>query len=188
MKIIFVSYNFVSDDLVSAQIDRAGAASMDRCRHDFDKIRLDEKANLIIASIHLGFWSSNVSNKQIDVFKRLFDSGVDIVLGHSSHMPQAIIAREDGKLGFFSLGNFIFRPDYSLPSQALTTIAPKLEIDVQENTTDVMIYPVRINNDGIPRLEEKDNNDILYELVKASNDFSTSIKIDGNLGQMSVNN
>ncbi len=91
LRIVFVSYNFVLEDLVSAQPNRAGgAASIDGCNHDYNEIRKQNQADFIIASIHLGYWSSNVSDEQIDAVQYLFDSGVDIVIGHSPHMPQAI--------------------------------------------------------------------------------------------------
>ena len=159
LRIVFVSYNFVLKDLVPAQSNRAGGASIDSCNYDYNKIRLQNQADLIVASIHLGYWSSNVSDEQIDVVQYLFDSGIDIVIGHSPHMPQAIgnittnqeeEGGEEEKLAFFSLGNFILRPDYIMPSQAHTTIVPKLDINAESNIMNVTIYPVRIDNDGIP--------------------------------------
>lgn len=63
LRIVFVSYNFVLKDLVSAQSNRAGGASIDSCNHDYNKIRLQNQADLVVASIHLGYWSSNVSDE-----------------------------------------------------------------------------------------------------------------------------
>jgi poly-gamma-glutamate synthesis protein (capsule biosynthesis protein) len=198
LKIVFVSYNFVLEDLVLAQTNSAGAATIDSCNHDYNKIRLEAGADLVIASIHLGSWSSNVNNEQIDVVRHLFDSGIDIVIGHSPHMPQAIgktttTTKDEWrteKLAFFSLGNFILRPEYVMPSKAYTTIVPKLDINTENNLANVKIYPVRIGNDGIPYLEEKGNgnNEIISKIAKDSEEkFDTSIKINDNIGQLSVN-
>lgn len=184
-RIAFVSYNFMIDDLVSAQANRAGGASVDACNHDYNNIRSQKGADLIIASIHLGYWSPDVNEEQIKVVQHLFDSGVDIVIGHSPHMPQAIAATKGGNLAFFSLGNFILRPDYTMPELAHTTVVPQIDI-YANNTVDVIIYPVRIDDDGIPHLEEHSNNDIISRIAKDSDEFSTSIIIHDNLGLLAV--
>jgi hypothetical protein len=184
-RIAFVSYNFMLEDLVSAQANRAGGASMDACNHDYNSIRLQKGADLIIASIHLGYWSPDVNEAQVKVVQHLFDSGVDMVIGHSPHMPQAIAATKGGNLAFFSLGNFILRPDYTMPELAHTTIVPQIDI-YDNNTVDVIIYPVRIDDDGIPHLEEHSNNDIISRIAKDSDEFSTSIIIHDNLGLLAV--
>ncbi|NOJ30415.1 MAG: hypothetical protein DA328_09645, partial [Nitrososphaeraceae archaeon] len=145
LRIMFVSYNFVLKKLVSAQTNHAGGASIEGCKHDYNKMKLQNKADIIIASIHLGYWSSHVSARQIDVVQHLFDSGVDIVIGHSPHIPQAIQKTktiEGEKLAFFSLGNFILKPDYVMPLEAHTTIVPKITIDTENNIMNVTIYSV----------------------------------------------
>ena len=184
-RIALVSYNFVIDDLVSAQANRAGGASMDACNHDYNNIRLQKGADLIIASIHLGYWSPDVNEAQVKVVQHLFDSGVDMVIGHSPHMPQAIAATKGGNLAFFSLGNFILRPDYIMPELAHTTIVPKIDF-YADNTVNVTIYPVRIDDGGIPHLEEHGNNDTISRIAKDSDEFSTSIIIHDNLGLLSI--
>jgi hypothetical protein len=184
-RIAFVSYNFMLEDLVSAQANRAGGASMDACNHDYNSIRLQKGADLIIASIHLGYWSPDVNEAQVKVVQHLFDSGVDMVIGHSPHMPQAIAATKGGNLAFFSLGNFILRPDYIMPELAHTTIVPKIDF-YADNTVNVTIYPVRIDDGGIPHLEEHSNNNIISRIAKDSDEFSTSIIIYDNLGLLSI--
>jgi poly-gamma-glutamate capsule biosynthesis protein CapA/YwtB (metallophosphatase superfamily) len=185
LRIAFVSYNFMLENLVSAQANRAGGASMDACNHDYNNIRSQKGADLIIASIHLGYWSPNVNEEQFEVVQHLFRSGVNIVIGHSPHMPQAIGATKSGNLAFFSLGNFILRPDYMMPPLAHTTIVPKIDI-YADNTVNVTIYPVRIDNDGIPHLEEKSNNEIISRIAKDSDKFYTSLKIHDNLGLLTI--
>jgi poly-gamma-glutamate capsule biosynthesis protein CapA/YwtB (metallophosphatase superfamily) len=185
LRIAFVSYNFVNNDLVSVQANRAGGANMDACNHDYNNIRSQKGADLIIASIHLGYWSPVINEEQFEVVQHLFHSGVNIVIGHSSHMPQAIGATKAGNLAFFSLGNFILRPDYTMPPLAHTTIVPKIDI-YADNTVNVTIYPVRIDDDGIPHLEEKSNNEIISRIAKDSDNFNTSLKIHDNLGLLLI--
>jgi poly-gamma-glutamate capsule biosynthesis protein CapA/YwtB (metallophosphatase superfamily) len=181
--ITFVSYNFMIRDLVSAGINRSGAADMDLCSHDFNQLK---DADIIIASIHLGYWSANVSPRQVTEIQRLFDVGVDIVIGHSPHIPQAIATTDAGNLAFFSLGNFILNPDHLMPPLAHTSIVPRLDIYTHNNTMNLTIYPINIDNEGIPHLEENSNNRIISRIVKDSDNFYTSINICDNLGQLSV--
>ncbi len=181
--ITFVSYNFMIRDLVSASINRSGAADMDLCSHDYNHLK---DADIIIASIHLGYWSANVSQRQVTETQRLFDAGVDIVFGHSPHIPQAIATTEAGNLAFFSLGNFILNPDHLMPPLAHTSIVPRLDIYTHNNTMNLTIYPINIDNEGIAHLEENKNNRIISRIVKDSDNFYTSINIHDNLGRLSV--
>lgn len=178
-KVAFVSYNMVNLNLVSADKNKAGAAVFERCNHDYDRIR-SSGANLIIVSIHIGYWSSEVIEEQIQLVNKLFDLGADIVIGHSSHMPQAIMEK-DGKLAFFSLGNFILRPDYKMPELSHTTIIPR--IDVSQEKIDVTILPVKIDNDGIPYFDNTD--EIISRIASDSKEFNTIIEISNNSGHLS---
>ncbi|MGH9909569.1 MAG: CapA family protein [Nitrososphaerales archaeon] len=185
-KIAFVSYNFVTLDKISAGTDKGGAASLEGCKHDYSKIR-SEGVDLIIASIHYGIWSADVDKDQIQLENKLFGSGVDIVIGHSPHIPQAIMSK-DGKLAFFSLGNFIFRPDYKMPALAYTSIVPKIEI--YRDKIEVTIYPDRIGDDGIPYLDKvsstQGNGEIITRIAKVSKALNTDIDLRDNLGYLSV--
>jgi poly-gamma-glutamate synthesis protein (capsule biosynthesis protein) len=120
MRMALFSYNLVMPELFASGPDKAGAARPDGCKHDYKSKA--EDAELVIASVHVGRWSADVNATQVELVNRLFDSGVDIVIGHSPHIPQAVMVR-DGKLAFFSLGNFILRPDYTMPALAYTTSA-----------------------------------------------------------------
>jgi poly-gamma-glutamate capsule biosynthesis protein CapA/YwtB (metallophosphatase superfamily) len=184
LDIAFVSYNFVLPHLVSADTNHPGAASMNACNHDYNNFRLEDGVDIVVASIHLGVWSPDVNKDQIKVVDYLIKSGVDIVIGHSPHMPQAISAKEEGKLAFFSLGNFIFRPDYDMPSLAHTTIVPKINL-YKDYKVDATIYPVRIDSGGIPHVE-KNTSDIISRIADASKKFNTSIEVQGNLGYVST--
>jgi poly-gamma-glutamate synthesis protein (capsule biosynthesis protein) len=183
--IVFVSYNFVLEKEVSAGAENAGAASLDRCMHDYDAIK-SNGADIIIASIHLGYWSARASIEQKRVVEGLFASGVDMVIGHSPHMPQAVFADEDGKIAFFSLGNFVFRPDYEMKPLAYTTIVPRIELS--DDHIDVTIYPFTIDRQGVPHDESegKDGEAIISRIVNDSKSFGTAIDIAGKIGHMSV--
>ena len=186
LNLAFVSYNFVLPHLISADTNRAGAARLDRCNHNYEYLKLHNGTDIIIASIHLGLWSPDVSNEQVRVVNHLFESGVDIVIGHSPHMPQAIMITKGGKLAFFSLGNFIFRPNYEMPLLAHTTILPKINL-YKLNRMDVEVYPVKIDTGGIPHVEEENTKDIISKIAENSKKFDTSIDLLGNVGYVSSN-
>ncbi len=183
LNIAFVSYNFLLPHLVSADTNHPGAASLSACNQDYNNFRLKKNVDLIIASIHLGIWSPDVNKDQIKVVDYLIKSGVDIVIGHSPHMPQAILATE-GNLAFFSLGNFIFRPDYEMPLLAHTTILPKINL-YKDDRMDTTIYPIIIDAGGVPHIE-KSANDIVSRIAEASEKFDTSIEVESNLGYVST--
>lgn len=179
LRFAFVSYNFVTTE-VSADANKAGSAHIDRCQHDYGKIR-SQGIDHIIASIHYGSWSPVVNEGQVNLVNKLFDLGADIVIGHSPHMPQAIMV-EDGKIAFFSVGNFILRPDYEMPPLAHTTIFPRIEF--YQDRIDVTIYPVKIDNDGIPHFDN--SGEIISRIASDSKDFNTFLEIRDNLGYLSI--
>jgi poly-gamma-glutamate capsule biosynthesis protein CapA/YwtB (metallophosphatase superfamily) len=98
-------------------------------------------------------------------------------------MPQAIMTSKGGKLAFFSLGNFIFRPDYKMPPLAYTTILPKINL-YKDNKMDVEAYPVKIDAGGIPHLEEANTTDIISRIAEDSKQFDTLIDLHGNVGYL----
>ena len=179
-RIAFVSYDFVIPELVAATPNNPGVATFDGCRHDYTKIK-SEGVDLVVASIHYGFWSSEVTEEQARIVSGLLGAGVDVVMEHSPHMPQALMAK-DGRVAFFSLGNFIFRPDYEMPPLAYTSIVPR--ISFFKDRVDVVIRPIRIDTDGIPHLDP--GTETIQRITEASVAFNTVLRIEGNVGYLSI--
>ena len=179
-RIAFVSYDFVEAELAGATSTSAGAATFNGCNPNFAKIK-SENVDLLVVSIHYGTWSSEVTEDQFDLVTRLLDAGADIVIGHSPHMPQAVMGG-NGKLAFFSLGNFIFRPDYRMPPLAYTSIVP--HITILNDLVSATIYPIKIDYNGIPSLDQ--GNETIRRIADASRAFNTILKIEGNIGQLST--
>jgi len=179
-RVAFVSYNFVISPLVSAKPDEAGAATLSACQHNYDEIR-SQGADLIIASVHYGFWSSDVVEGQVQLVSRLLSAGVDVVIGHSPHIPQAVMAT-GGKLALFSLGNFVFKPDYEMPPLAYTSIIAKIEFF--EHSIDLTVRPVMIDDRGIPRIDP--GSETVSRVAKASERFGTFLDIRGSVGRLSI--
>ena len=66
-----------------------------------------------------------------------------------------------------------------MPPLVYTSIVPRLDM-MDNNTINSTIYPIRIDNEGIPHLEE--NN--ISRIVKDSGNFYTSMNTHDNLGQL----
>jgi len=178
--IVFVSYDFVLTQLVSATSNGAGAATLAGCQQNLLKIKSDN-VDLLVVSIHYGTWSSEVTQDQMDLVIRLLDAGTDLVIGHSPHIPQAVMAK-NGKLAFFSLGNFIFRPDYRMPPSAYMSVVPR--ITFSRDRVYVSIHPVIIDYNGIPSPDH--SNTTIRKIAQASQAFDTILEITGNTGQLSI--
>jgi hypothetical protein len=62
-----------------------------------------------------------------------------------------------------------------MPLLAHTSIVPRLDIYTHYNTMNLMnltIYPINIDNEGIPHLEENSNNRIISKLSKIQTTFT----------------
>ncbi len=65
-------------------------------------------ADVVVLSLHWGihFLPKLIADYQPAVAKAAFAAGADLILGHHAHVPKAI-GVNDGKVCFYSLGNFI---------------------------------------------------------------------------------
>ena len=94
--------------VIFAGASQAGVAplSPELVCHDIQ--RLSEVADAVVVSCH---WGEENSFEVHPVARRLahrfFEAGADVILGHHPHVPQAVEVR-DGKVVFYSLGNFAF--------------------------------------------------------------------------------
>jgi len=104
--IIFAGYNDVYGIL-----DLPGAVRA------IQNTRAMNTSSFIIAYIHWGDEYTLVGNKrQQHIAHQIVDAGVDVVIGHHPHVVQHI-EEYDGKLIFYSLGNFIFDQYFSKDTQ-----------------------------------------------------------------------
>jgi poly-gamma-glutamate synthesis protein (capsule biosynthesis protein) len=69
-------------------------------------------AHVVVLSLHWGvhYIPRLIAEYQPIAAKAAFDAGADLILGHHPHAPKAI-GCHDGKVCFYSLGNFIFTTD-----------------------------------------------------------------------------
>ena len=73
-----------------------------------DIAKAKKAVNVVIVSLHWGvhFVPRMIAEYQPVVAKAAFDAGADLILGHHTHVPKAIEI-QNGKVCFYSLGNFI---------------------------------------------------------------------------------
>ena len=78
-----------------------------------------QAADCVVLSLHWGlhFVPKTIADYQPSVAKTAFAAGADIILGHHPHVPKAI-GVHDGKVCFYSLGNFIMSRNERTPAQA----------------------------------------------------------------------
>lgn len=74
--------------------------------------RAKEGVDVLVMSVHWGNEYSPASARQQTMARSLVDGGVDIVVGHHPHVMQSV-EEYNGKLIYYSLGNFIFDQYFS---------------------------------------------------------------------------
>lgn len=90
--------------------------NLGKLREDITNIR--SQVDLVIVSMHAGVEYENLkpSRQQIEFAHAAIDAGADLVLGHHPHVLQPI-EEYQGKLIFYSLGNFVFDQMQSEPTR-----------------------------------------------------------------------
>lgn len=107
----------------------------------------------LIVSIHWGVEYQPVnSSAQKELAHKLIDAGADLIIGHHPHVVQNIEEYE-GKLIFYSLGNFVF--DQYFSESVKTGLAVELEVNKEEFK--YRLYPVYTSEMAQPSLmQDKD--------------------------------
>lgn len=106
--------------------------------------RLRKKyTGFLVCSLHWGLeFLDYPSPEQVQLGHRLIDVGVDVVLGHHSHVLQPIERYGDGLI-FYSLGNFVFD---LWPDETRYTAIVHLELE-KDRAPEFRVTPVIINPD-----------------------------------------
>lgn len=88
--------------------DRSGVVPLDPSLIKEDVRSVRPQVDYVILSFHWGFENTQDTHSAARQFAHaILDSGADIILGHHPHLPSGIEA-SNGKVIFYSLGNFIF--------------------------------------------------------------------------------
>ena len=79
----------------------------------------------------------------------MIDSGADLILGHSPHVPRALELYK-GKLIAYSLGNFMGYKTLSTQAELAYSLVLEVELNNQGEFVSGKIIPVLLNGQGIP--------------------------------------
>lgn len=105
---------------------------------NFQVVRDKFPDKFLIVSIHWGVeYQSKNSSAQKELAHKLIEAGVDLIIGHHPHVVQNI-EEYQGKLIFYSLGNFIFDQYFSEPVK--TGLA--VELEVSDKNLIYTLHPV----------------------------------------------
>ena len=145
--------------------------------------RLRKKADAVVVSCHWGQENSfEVQPMARRLAHRFFDAGADVILGHHPHVPQGVEVR-DGKVVFYSLGNFVFGHGHDYWDD---NILARINF-VEGQVAVVDILPIAGHRADVaqPRLLRGPRAQRLLRLIKArSRELDTTVTIQGNVGRL----
>lgn len=131
----FLSYAWTDvTEATAATSGSAGVAPMEYHLIKEDVVKLKDKVDNVIISLHWGFCEYHLPfPKHIELAHKLIDIGANIVIGHHPHVLQGIEEYGNGLIAY-SLGNLIF-PDYEFVGKHIvnseanrTSILLKIEL------------------------------------------------------------
>ncbi|MFZ3072162.1 MAG: CapA family protein [Thermodesulfobacteriota bacterium] len=165
MSFAFLAYN--DPDVVPSSYEatekRAGTAFMRIDKMTEAVKKAAEKAKFVIVSMHSGNEYDYEPNEAQKKFARAaIDAGAELVIGHHPHVIQPV-ERYNGKLIFYSLGNFIF--DQSEPKETKEGVMVKF-LFTKDALKSVETVPVFIEHYAQPRLMEGEDGRQVVERLK----------------------
>lgn len=120
--------------------------------------------DLIIVNVHWGTEYELTSNaSQQEFAHRLIDAGADLIVGHHPHVVEEV-ERYEGKLIFYSLGNFIFDQYFSGDVQEGLAVSIALEPDRML----FRLYPLQSSRSQVRLMDPEAVPVWLYDLAARS--------------------
>lgn len=107
----------------------------------------------------------------VAAFRALVDAGADCVVGHHPHVPQGIEWWR-GRPVFYSLGNFVFYQATDLFHRKWGYCVSLRCAD--DRVTGADIYPYRITDAGLRRLDAPDAREFMTTMARLSRPFATA--------------
>ena len=125
---------------------------------------LASTTDLVIVNIHWGIEYEHYFNSlQKKTAYSLIDVGADIIIGHHPHVVQGIELYQ-GKLIFYSLGNFVFDQYFSFDTQEGLAVG----ISINGEQTNFFLYPLKSKLSQIELMNEEEKEEFLQKLVEWS--------------------
>ncbi len=154
---------------------------------DYDAaVKLVEKVNLeadfVLISIHWGYEYTHQPHdkKQVELARRLIDAGGDFIIGHHPHVVQTF-EEYNGKLIFYSLGNFVFDQYWSKETQEELAIG----IELSESEASVYLFPMKSEKSQSRLMSEEERKEWIERFIKYGN-YSDDLKNQIRGGKISL--
>ena len=129
-------------------------------------VKFSNPDNFLFVSVHWGEEYKLINSlAQQGLAHKIIEAGADLIIGHHPHVVQNI-EKYQGKLIFYSLGNFIFDQYFSHDTQQ--GLAMGLEIYL--NRLVCRLFPLQINLSQPVLMERNKANEFLIQLAKRSDD------------------
>jgi len=122
--------------------------------------------NFLIVSLHWGEEYKLINSlAQQKLAHQLIEAGADLIIGHHPHVVQNI-EKYQGKLIFYSLGNFIFDQYFSPETQQGLAVG----LEIYPKNLVYRLFPLQINLSQPVLMEQNKASEFLIQLAKRSDD------------------
>lgn len=122
--------------------------------------------NFLIVSLHWGEEYKLINSPtQQSLAHKIIETGADLIIGHHPHIVQNI-EKYQGKLIFYSLGNFIFDQYFSSDTQQGLAIG----LEIYPDRLVCRLFPLQINFSQPVLVEQNKASEFLIQLAKRSDD------------------
>jgi len=138
--------------------------------------RLRTLVDYIVVIPHWGteYITDKINNSVKNKAHQLIDAGADVIIGTHPHVIQPI-EEYNGKLIFYSLGNFIFDQYFSIETQQGLNIAIYLEKG-DNMSVEYKILPIQINSESQPALASEEMSSKILDSLSTLSEVSTSTR------------
>jgi len=157
---------YKTDDLVFIALNKTFPANCsDKQIADLvAKVRQENPNNMLIVNLHWGNEYQTISSAaQKQLAHLIIDQGADLIIGHHPHVVQNV-EEYNGKLIFYSLGNFIF--DQYFKKEVQQGLAVGWEIYPQKYVFN--LFPLQSNVSQPALMAEAEKSEFLSGLAKSS--------------------
>ena len=122
--------------------------------------------NFLIVSMHWGEEYKLINSAaQQKLAHQLIEAGADLIIGHHPHVVQNI-EKYQGKLIFYSLGNFIFDQYFSPDTQQGLAVG----LEIYPDRLVCRLFPLQINLSQPVLMKQNKESEFLVQLAKRSDD------------------
>jgi len=120
----------------------------------------------LIVSLHWGEEYKLISSPaQQSLAHKIIEAGADLIIGHHPHVVQNI-EKYQGKLIFYSLGNFVFDQYFSPETRQGLAVG----LEIHHNKLVYRLFPLQINLSQPVLMEKNKASEFLIQLAKRSDD------------------